>query len=224
MTSPLQDHDDFAVNGMFIAEIIDVADPKGVGRVRVTIPGLVEQSAWARPLGTLLGGDAQRGAFFVPNLGATVAVWFHQGDVESPYYLAGAPGSAVPNVGEEIPAFVKAEEVPDRPKIRVIETDFFVIAIDDRPAATDDDNVPDLAANANAPRQRLLIQFKGTEDTPSDADENLIEIDGVTRGITINAVAGIRLATQGVIELDANQIQFKTQGITRRVGAVPKDI
>lgn len=224
MTSPLQEPDDFPVNGMFIGEVISVDDPKGIGRVRVNIPGLVEQSAWARPLGTLIGFTPQRGGFFVPNLGASVAVWFHQGDIDSPYYLAGAPGSSVPNVGEEVPAFVKDQPKEERPKLRVIETDFFVIAIDDRPVAKDAAGVPDLAVNLTSPRQRLVIQFKGTDDTPSEEGENMIEIDGATRGITIHGVAGVRLASSGVIELDANQIQFRTQGVLRRVGAVPKDI
>lgn len=224
MTAPLHEPDDFAILGMNIGEVIDVNDPKGIGRVRVTIPGLVEQSSWARPLGTLIGFTPQRGGFFVPNVGATVAVWFHHGDIDSPYYLAGAPGAAVPNVGEEVPAFVKNEPKEDRPKLRVIETDFFVIAIDDRPVAADANGVPDLDANLASPRQRLVIQFKGTPDTPSEDGENMIEIDGATRGITVHGVAGVRLASTGIIELDANQIQFRTQGVLRRVGAVEKDI
>lgn len=224
MTSPLEEPDDFAIHGMYIGRVIDVDDPKGIGRVRVRIPGLVEKSAWARPLGTLIGFTPQRGGFFVPNLDAAVAVWFHHGDIDSPYYLAGAPGSAVPGTGEEVPAFVKTQPKEDRPKLRVIETDFFVIAIDDRPVASDVNGVPDLAANLTSPRQRLVIQFKGSSDTPSEEGENMIEIDGATRGITIHGVAGVRLASTGIIELDANQIQFRTQGVLRRVGAVDKDI
>lgn len=110
--------------GMAIGEVTDRADPEGLGRVRVTIPGMIEESAWAPPLGTMGGGSKQRGSFAVPEVGATVGVWFNQGDLDAPYYLAA--GWAKPDEGSEVPA--EAED----PDVRVITTENYAIVIDER--------------------------------------------------------------------------------------------
>lgn len=225
MGDPILDPDDFGadLSVLHIGRVVDTKDPKGVGRVRVEIPGVVDKSGWARPLATLIGGTAQRGAHWVPNEGATVGVLFHLADLDSPYYLAGAPGSAVPDVGSEVPQFVKDQPIADRDKLRVIETDFFVIAIDDRPAPLlPDGETPDLDANLADPRQRLLISFKGNDALASEDD--FIEIDGVSRAVQVSGTSAVRILSAGMIELNANQIQFTVQGVTRRVGAVTKDI
>ena len=214
--------DDFPMMGMHLGEVIDNVDPKGIGRVRLHIPGILDESPWYRPLGTGHGYIPQRGVYNIPHVGAFVAVWFHLGEIENGYYLAGPPGAARPDTGSEIPTLVKEQPVAsDRHKLRVMETDFFVIAVDDRPVAMSNGE-PDLSANEQDPRQRMLIQFKGDDGTPSDSD--FIEIDGATRGITISGTAGVRLASDGIVEIDANQIQFRTQGIVRRVAALPKEI
>lgn len=225
MSDPIDDEDEFSadLSVLHIGRVSDTKDPKGVGRVRIEIPGLANQTNWARPLATLIGGSPQRGSHWVPNLNATVGVLFHLADIDSPYYLAGAPGSSVPGLGSEVPQFVKDQPIADRDKLRVIETDFFVIAIDDRPAALLPDGVtPDLDANLLDPRQRLLITFKGNDDLESEDD--FIEIDGVSRAVQVSGTSAVRIASGGLIELDANQIQFTVQGVTRRVGAVTKDI
>lgn len=52
--------------------------PKGFGRVRVRIPGLIEPaSVSAFPLGTVGGGSERCGFFAVPEKGAKVGVLFH---------------------------------------------------------------------------------------------------------------------------------------------------
>lgn len=223
MTDPLHDPDEIALLGLHIGRVVDTKDPKGVGRVRVQIPGLIELSAWARPIGGLLGASPQRGAHFVPNVDATVGILFHMGDVDSPYYLAGAPGASVPDIGEEVPQFAKDQPIKDRDKIRVIETDYFVIAIDDRPTHLDvDGETPDLDANLEDPRRRLLISFKGDADLPSETD--FIEIDGVNRAVQVSGTSAVVVKSTGLISLEANQIQFTVQGVTRRVSPVTKEI
>ena len=75
--------------GMYVGYVTKRDDEEQLGRVRVCIPGVLEpESAWAWPLGTSGGGSKDRGFFAVPEEGAEVAVFFNQGNVDAPYYLA----------------------------------------------------------------------------------------------------------------------------------------
>jgi hypothetical protein len=165
--------------GLYIGVVVDREDPDTLGRVRVTIPGLVEpSSAWAFPLGTLGGGSAQRGGYFVPEKDAEVGVLFQQGDVEHPYYLAGHWG--VPEAGTEIPTPIKDATAADAPKIRTIETKQWVLTFDDRDG-----------------KEVLVVRDKTSGDG--------IEIDGAAKsgqGITIKATAGLVLDCDGLITID----------------------
>jgi len=70
--------------GLYMGTVIDREDPDGDGRVRVQIPGLIdEKSAWAKPKG---GGSALWGFVRVPPKGADVYVQFINGDLERPVY------------------------------------------------------------------------------------------------------------------------------------------
>ena len=114
------------MSGMFLGVVTDRDDPDGLGRVRVQVPGLVEpESGWAWPLGTVGGGGPDRGFFAVPEVGAEVAVFFHQGDVDQVFFLSahwGAPGGQ-----SEVPA-----EANGSPDVRVIATESFRVVFDER--------------------------------------------------------------------------------------------
>lgn len=115
-----------AMTGMYMGFVADREDPDGLGRVRVTVPGLVEpMSGWAWPLGTVGGGGPDVGLFAVPPLGAEVAVWFEQGDVDQPHYLAahwGMPGGV-----SEVPV-----EAGGSADVQVLATPSFRIILDER--------------------------------------------------------------------------------------------
>lgn len=88
--------------GMYVGYVTKRDDEELLGRVRVCIPGVLEpESAWAWPLGTSGGGSKDRGFFAVPEEGAEVAVFFNQGNVDAPYYLAAHWGK--PNGESEVP-------------------------------------------------------------------------------------------------------------------------
>lgn len=112
--------------GLHIGTVVSRDDPEGLARVRVRIPGLIEEhSAWAWPMG-IGGGSRNIGIHFVPEVGAEVAVFFHLGDVDHPYYLAaqwGAPGGV-----SEIP--VPATD--HGPDLRVVASKRWRIVMDDR--------------------------------------------------------------------------------------------
>jgi uncharacterized protein involved in type VI secretion and phage assembly len=121
-------------------------DPLKLGRVRVRIAGLIEpESDWALPLGGLGAGSLRRGFYDPPDVGAEVAVFFHGGDVDRPYFLASNWG--VPNGVRETPGPVGGYATPqydttpgtppevtaeEAPRIKAYETAKWVMVFDDR--------------------------------------------------------------------------------------------
>lgn len=157
--------------GLYVGHVTDRNDPEGLGRVRFSVPGLIEPfSPWAWPLGTVGGGAKDHGFFAVPELGAEVGVLFHQGDVDAPYYLAaqwGRPGGA-----SEVPK--EAQKNP--PDNRVFATKTFRIQLDESAGA----------------RKLKLTNRKTGDSLLFDAEENTVTLDGTT-SITLRAVGAIVL-------------------------------
>lgn len=76
--------------GVYTALVIDIVDPDGQGRVRVRLPWSPDSNgsayeAWAR-LATLMAG-ADRGSWFIPDVGDEVLVCFEAGDPRRPYAI-----------------------------------------------------------------------------------------------------------------------------------------
>ena len=76
--------------GVYSAQVIDIADPDGQGRVRITLPWSPdgdgnEYQAWAR-VATLMAGN-NRGSWFIPHEGDEVLVAFNAGDTRHPYVI-----------------------------------------------------------------------------------------------------------------------------------------
>ncbi len=75
--------------GLVIGIVTDNQDPDGYGRVKVKYPWLSgdHTSDWARVV--ILGGGAQRGIEFIPEINDEVLVGFEMGDIQYPYVLGG---------------------------------------------------------------------------------------------------------------------------------------
>jgi uncharacterized protein involved in type VI secretion and phage assembly len=169
------------LRGLYIGQVVDRADPERLGRVRVRIPGVVEPaSAWAFPLGTVGGGSDRRGFFAVPEKSAEVGVLFHQGDVEQPYYLCGHWARTGPTT--EVPEPARGLPAADTPKVRVFETERFVLLFDERAGA-----------------ETLRIQDKA----PGGCE---IELDGISMGITIKATSALFLQADGLINIQGTTV------------------
>jgi phage protein D len=77
------------ISGLVVGVVTDNQDPNGDGRVKVRFPSLskTETSDWARVVA--VGGGAQRGIEFLPEVDDEVLVGFELGDVHFPYVLGG---------------------------------------------------------------------------------------------------------------------------------------
>ena len=78
--------------GVAPAQVTDIKDPDGQGRVRVKLPwspdsGGAAYEAWAR-IATLFAGN-KRGSWFIPDVVDEVLVAFEHGDPRRPFVLGG---------------------------------------------------------------------------------------------------------------------------------------
>jgi uncharacterized protein involved in type VI secretion and phage assembly len=192
--------------------VADTADPKGVGRVRVNVPGVAEPTGWARPISPG-GGAARRGSWSIPPLGATVLVWFVQGSPDRPVYIGGYWGSAVPGaaddggVGTEAPERVRDIPLAERASVAVIETAAWVVLADDRAPVLDEQGEPTQPTDG----ETLVVRHK--------ASGTSIEIDGARRGIQMIADT-IILRAEGQVVIDGLTVQIAGRHVRPEAGVI----
>jgi uncharacterized protein involved in type VI secretion and phage assembly len=182
------------------ATVVSNKDPRGVGCVQFRIPDFIEpKSAWALPMGTLGGGSYQRGAFFIPEVGADILVAFIDGDDTRPVYWSAHWGIVDRTViggtenDSEVPTRVADVDTDERAKVKAIETEKFTIYIDDRAGSIDD---------RESGKERLLIEYK-------DDPEVRIELDGINKAIGISASSGVEITSSGLVSISGSQVQIQ---------------
>jgi len=175
MPDEFDDAGDPRFTALYRGVVTDNADPLRNGRVRVRVPGMLEpQSSWALPM-AVGGGSPERGIFFVPDVGAEVAVWCHQGDVDEVNYLPGnwsAPGQV-----SQLNARITGKTPAEAPKVKVIETERWLIVLDD---------------SADTPA--MVLQDKVSGDG--------IEYNGLTRQMVILSTASLSINSVGTINIE----------------------
>lgn len=151
-------------------------DPLKIGRVRVRVPGIVDESDWAFPLAMSRGRGV--GFFDVPEVDAEVGVWWLAGDPDRPFYVPAhfiAPGGS--GLG---PSAVQALDVTpeDAPDIKVWETADHIVLLDGRSG-----------------REAFEVRDKNTGDG--------VLYDGVTRSIEVRGTVSVKLVSLGVVQIEA---------------------
>lgn len=169
-------------------KVVDNVDPEGLSRVRIRVPGIVELTDWANPMGTMGGGAAQRGAWRVPDIGSDVVVFFLGGDVERPVYTGGWWGTPPAAEGKrEVPTEVEAVPLEEAHLVSSIyEGKRLKVWVDERDG-----------------KQQLGIQDK----QDAGADGTFIQVDMESGSITIQAGgAGLILKSIGMVQIVGAQV------------------
>ena len=178
----------------FVGHVADREDPKQLGRVRVTIPSVAEPTPWAWPVGTGGGGSKDRGLFSVPAVGAEVVVWFVQGSLDFPIYLAaywGKPKNAEGVPESEVPE--EAQRTP--PDNHVLSTESFRVELDETDGAK-------------------VCRISSVESG------DMVEIDAEEHTMTIKATSRLQIIADGQVEIDGIEVTIKG----RTVRAIPEPI
>ncbi len=168
---------------MYHGSVVDRIDPLKLGRVRVRIPAIADPTGWAFPLATGGGGDGV-GFFNVPKVGAEVGVWFKSGDEDQAFY---APGHWPQSVS--MPTAVADASPEEAPDIHAWETDDWAIVLDGRDG-----------------RSTLTIKDK-------QLGNDFIEIDGVTKGVTIQGTVAIRIISPGAIQIQGATVTINDRPV-----------
>ncbi len=159
--------------------VLDRVDPLGLGRVRVRIPGFIEEgTGWAFPVGNPGGGTKARGTKFVPQEGAEVVVFFKGGNPDAPRYFPGHWGT------DEAPDGGAPDPKKDPEDIHAMEFKKYAIVVDER-----------------AGKEGLTIRDKDSGD--------MIEFDGSREtgpGIQIKATAALVIEVDGLFQVDASAV------------------
>jgi hypothetical protein len=174
MADEFDGHHDPRFTALYRGSVVSNDDPEKLGRVKVQVPGLIEpESAWALPF-TIGGGSEDSGLFWVPEVGAEVAVFFHQGDVDEPHYIAG--NWRAPNGSSTAPERARGKSAGEVHKVKVIETERWLIILD-----------------GSTTTPALIMKDKVSGDG--------IEYNALTRSMTINGTAALNITSVGNITI-----------------------
>lgn len=193
--------------GVHAGVVTDNKDPLGVGRVRVSVRGLLpeEGGGWFLP-GSAVGAGPQRGLWDVPDVGSEVYVFFLGGDPDKGRYLGGHWRR--PKGNSDAPTAVTEAVTEDGPEaaveLKVWQSKRFAIVQDDRDG-----------------KQRLYIKSNKRGEDVTTGIALMLEIDDVTGVMSISAPAGIVLRSLGIIDLQAPVIQI---GGRKVLQGIPKPI
>lgn len=114
------------LTGTFIGEVVDVDDPKKLGRLKVRVPSAygsipVEDLPWAEP--QFPYGSQNKGIFFIPDVGSLVSVEFINGSKYRPVWTG--------SIFREDDIIVPQEVKDSYPKRKIIKTAVGYVMFDD---------------------------------------------------------------------------------------------
>ena len=213
-----------------VAQVSDVNDPEGQGRVTLTFPWLSDDyvSDWARTLQP--GAGKGRGAMVVPEVGDEVLVAFEQGDLRRPYVLGGlyngvdtAPDGRRGAASTAAPGAVNRRSVrlPPRPPARPARRG--------RPRrrrqlATADDGltlVLDATGTPVTVHTDGTVLVEGSKGVTVDAGSSALDLKGGS--ITLTATTGVTHRRRRRVRHGQRRLLAVPQGRERHAGGQRAD-
>jgi uncharacterized protein involved in type VI secretion and phage assembly len=193
--------------GVYVGRVIDIVDPGGLGRVRVTIPSLSEpghlSETWAR-LATLFAGN-DRGSWFIPEADDEVVVAFEHGDLRYPIVVG-----SLWNDKDRPPASVDPAGTNERKVIRSREG-LQISLVDQKDHAYLVLETPD--------GQKITLRDGPGSIEVADSNGNSVKLE--SSGVTIEAAAKVTIrATQ--VEVSAGMLTINA-GMSKFSGVVQAD-
>ena len=192
--------------GVHPALVCDIADPEGLGRIKVRLPWALDTKgsayeAWAR-LATLMAG-AGRGSWFIPDVDDEVLVAFEGGDPRRPYVIGALwngrddPPESMDGAGQN---FVKSFTTRNGVKVTLDDTDGRESLVLETPGG-----------------QTVILQDGPASIEVRDANGNSVTMDASS--ITVNAAVKLTINGGASVEVTAGQVTVNA-GMSRFSGVV----
>jgi uncharacterized protein involved in type VI secretion and phage assembly len=183
------------IDGVAVGLVIDNKDPQGLGRVRLKFPALSDDEIghWAR-IAVLMAG-ADRGTFFLPEVGDEVLVAFEQGDIVRPYVLGGLWN------GKDKPPEANAD---GKNNLRLVKSrSGHLIRLDDSDGAEKIEIVDKSGGNSvTIDTASNAITITSAADVTIDAPQGTLKLSAQT--IEITSSANTEVKAQGNLTLEAS--------------------
>ena len=186
--------------GVYVGRVIDIQDPEGLGRVRVTIPSLSElghiSETWAR-LATLFAGN-DRGSWFIPDVKDEILVAFEAGDPQYPFVVG-----SLWNDRDRPPASVNPAGPNERKVFRT--RDGLQISL------VDHQGQAHVVIETSGGQKIVLRDGPGSIEV-ADSNGNSVKLE--SSGVTIESAAKVTIraaqvqVSAGMITIDAGMSKF----------------
>lgn len=193
--------------GVYSAQVTDVKDPDGQGRVKVKLPWSPDDGGgyevWAR-LAVLLAGN-NRGTWFIPDPNDEVLVMFEAGDPRHPYVIGGlwngrdAPPDSMDGAGNNYRKTIRSR---NGVKVTLDDTDGQEKLTMETPGG-----------------QKVTLQDGPSAIEVQDASGNSIKLEAA--GVTIVAAAKLTIRA-GTVEVNAGMVTVNS-GMSKFSGVVQSD-
>lgn len=156
--------------------VIDRLDPKGIGRIRARLPGVMDETGWLFPEDAA-DGDG-KGEFNPPDVGTEINAWFVAGNPDNGRYRKGH-------------WTINDDGTTKVPSGAVVTADGDNKVYDDGILRVERDDRPGTAG----------IRFKHSEDGTTFA-----EYDAVTRRLKFSADSAIEIETLGEVSISGGRV------------------
>ena len=183
------------IYGVAVGLVIDNKDPQALGRVRLKLPALSDDEIghWAR-IAVLMAG-ADRGTFFLPEVGDEVLVAFEHGDIARPYVLGGLWN------GQDKPPEANAD---GKNNLRLVKSrSGHLIRLDDSDGAEKIEIVDKSGGNSiTIDTANNAITITSAADVTIDAPQGTLKLSAQT--IEISSSTNTEVKAQGNLTLEAS--------------------